>query len=205
MCNRYHPARRELYWDEFRAMPPDILVAPNGESIGVRSASGQFAIFRTGSDTFAAQQWLAADADPRSAKDKALGQGITCDDAGCVGRLHDGTIVAMPRTIEAFEEDCRRAAVIVSARTAPPGCEAVVIDRKITQRNGALALRRSGATWEVTAARPDGHDRPWARAARTPGPNSAPSTASPAGRPGTARPQPRDATPQIEDLNVEDN
>ncbi len=25
MCNRYHPARRELYWDEFRAVPPENL------------------------------------------------------------------------------------------------------------------------------------------------------------------------------------
>jgi competence protein ComEC len=194
-----------------RGTPPDILVAATGESVAVRSASGQLAIVRTGSDTFAAQQWLAADADPRSAKDKALGQGITCDDAGCVGRMRDGTIVAMPRTLEAFEEDCRRAAVIVSARVAPRGCEALVIDRKITQRNGALALRRTdatwgtasgaalGTTWEVTAARPDGHERPWARAARPPEPGSPPA------RPGNTRPQPRDATPQPEDLQADDH
>jgi hypothetical protein len=25
MCNRCHPARRETYWEEFRAMPPENL------------------------------------------------------------------------------------------------------------------------------------------------------------------------------------
>ena len=25
MCNRYHPSRRETYWEEFRAMPPENL------------------------------------------------------------------------------------------------------------------------------------------------------------------------------------
>jgi len=25
MCNRYHPARHELFWEEFRAMPPEYL------------------------------------------------------------------------------------------------------------------------------------------------------------------------------------
>jgi len=157
---------------------PDVLVAANGESVAVRSAAGRFAVVRTGSDTFAVQQWLAADADARSAKDATVGEGIACDEVGCVGRLPDGSIVALARTLEAFEEDCRRAALVVSVRAAPPGCAALVIDRKVWQRNGAVALRRVGKTsdikasdikasdikaWEITAARPDGTDRPWAR------------------------------------------
>jgi competence protein ComEC len=90
---------------------PDVLIAPDGASIAVRTAGGRLAMLRTGSDSFAIQQWLAADADARSAKDKELAVGLRCDDAGCIGRLADGAIVAIARRPEAFEEDCRRAAV----------------------------------------------------------------------------------------------
>jgi competence protein ComEC len=182
-----------------RAKPPDVLVAPTGDSVAIRSASGQLAVVKTGSDTFAIQQWLAADADARPAKDTALGQGMTCDDVGCVGRLADGTIVAIARTLEAFEEDCRRAAVVISARLAPADCPALVIDRKFWQRHGALALRRSGANWEITAARPDGYDRPWARARRQP------EAGSGSARPANNPPQPRDATPTVDELEPGDH
>ena len=114
---------------------------------------------KTGSDTFAFREWLAADADARTPKDKALGEGIRCDEAGCVGRLADGALVAIPKTIEAFEEDCRRAALVVSAREAPPDCAARVVDRHVWQRNGALALRRVGQGLGDLTARPAGYDR----------------------------------------------
>jgi competence protein ComEC len=133
---------------------PDVLIAPDGASFAVRTANGRLAKLRTGSDSFAIQQWLAADADARSAKDKELAEGIRCDDAGCIGRLADGAIVAIARRPEAFEEDCRRAAVVVSARTAPPDCAALVVDRAVWQRGGAIALRHVGGKWEITAARP---------------------------------------------------
>jgi len=116
---------------------PDVLVSPDGASFAVRTAPGRLAVLRTGSDTFAVGQWLAADADARTAKDPLLGQGIDCDDAGCVGRLADGTVVAIARTIEAFAEDCARAALVLSARLAPPGCQA----RSSTARNGSGAGR----------------------------------------------------------------
>jgi hypothetical protein len=137
-----------------RTPQPDVLVAPDGTSFAVRTATGRLAILKTGSDIFATRDWLSADADARAVKDKALGEGLACDDAGCIGRLADGSLVAIARTIEAFEEDCRRAALVVSAREAPPDCATRVIDRKVWQRNGALALHRVGTSWEITAARP---------------------------------------------------
>ena len=90
------------------------------------------------------REWLAADADWRTAKDDTLGEGIKCDAAGCVGKLRDGSVVAIAKSIEAFEEDCRRAALVVSNRDAPPGCAALVIDRGVWRRSGAMALRRRG-------------------------------------------------------------
>jgi competence protein ComEC len=174
-----------------RTPQPDVLVAPNGDAVAVRAASGRFAMFKSGSDTFAFQLWLAADADGRSAKDKALGEGLSCDSAGCIGHLADGSIVAISRTNQALEEDCRGAALVITAKTVPAGCDAVVIDRKIWERYGALGLRRAGEGWHVEAARPDGYARPWTRSAWQDD-----SVALPRTLPA----QPRDATPRPEDL-----
>jgi hypothetical protein len=39
----------------------------------------------------------------------------------------------------------------------------MVLDRKALRSGGATALTRRGGGFEVTPARPDGLDRPWAR------------------------------------------
>jgi competence protein ComEC len=178
-----------------RSPLPDVLIAADGSSFAIRTAGGHLAMVKNGSDTFAFHEWLAADADARSPKDKALGQGIRCDEAGCVGRLADGALVAIPKTIEAFEEDCRRAALVASAREAPRDCAAQVADRQAWQRNGALALRHLGKVWETVTARPDGYDRPWARSR----PRERDAVTNP-----RLTPAGRDATPNTEDLDPDD-
>ncbi len=178
----------------FRTPLPDVLIAADGSSFAIRTAGGRLAMVKNGSDTFAFREWLAADADARSPKDKTLGEGIRCDENGCVGRLADGAVVAIPKTIEAFDEDCRRAALVTSAREAPPDCAAPVVDRRAWQRNGALALRRVDKAWETVSARPHGYDRPWARSVSL---NVGATPLRPA--------QPaRDATPNADDLEVDD-
>jgi competence protein ComEC len=178
-----------------RTPQPDILVSADGTSLAVRTADGRLAIVRAGSDTFAVRQWLAADADPRMPTDKTLGEGFACDGAGCIGRLADGRLVALARSIEAFAEDCRRAAVVASPREAPPGCAALVIDRTVLQRTGAVALRRLGEGFETGTARPPGHDRPWARM---------PHAVSGAPTGPALRPPAPDATPRADDLRPGD-
>jgi competence protein ComEC len=101
-------------------------------------------------------------------------------------------LTSAPPRPSALEEDCRRAAVVISARTPPADCEALAIDRKAWERHGALALRRVGQGWEIQAARPDGYARPWARSTGLAN-NSLRRT-----RPALA--QPPDATPTAEDL-----
>ena len=83
----------------------------------------------------------------------------------------------------------------MSAREAPPDCAARVIDRKLWQRNGALALRRAGSGFETVTARPDGYDRPWARA------RPQASNASNATRPNAPAAPSQDATPRLDDLD----
>jgi competence protein ComEC len=176
----------------FGAAVPDVYVGTRGDVVGVRGASDRLSVMRTANgDTLAVGEWLAADADVRTPKDPSLKDGVTCDEIGCVARLRDGAIVALPFSAESFEEDCRRAALAISSRTAPPSCAAMVIDRSVWRRTGAAALYRTGKGWETVVAYPPGYDRPWA-------------TAVPP-RAGATTPRvPADATPKAEDLGADD-
>jgi competence protein ComEC len=176
---------------------PDVLVSSDARTLAVRTASGTLAFHKSGTDTFAIREWLAADGDGRTPQDGSLGDGLTCDDAGCIARLADGRLVAIARTPEAFEEDCRRAAIVVTPREAPPNCAAMVIDRKVWRAQGAIALRRIGDGFMMEAARPPGYDRPWAR-----GPAAGSGTGSPL-RPAAPQPAP-DATPRATDIEAGD-
>jgi competence protein ComEC len=143
---------------------PDVLIAPEANVVAVRGADGRLAMIKIGNNDFAMRQWLAADADARTPGDPDIAAGFTCDAVGCVARLADGALVAVAHDPEAFAEDCASAALIVTRRTAPPACAAQVIDRRVWPHSGALALTRQATGFAVTAARPEGYDRPWARA-----------------------------------------
>jgi competence protein ComEC len=174
---------------------PDVLVAPGGEAFAVRTRDG-LTIMSTGRDQFAVRAWLAADGDAREPKDPALARGFTCDVIGCIARLPDGALVSLVLNAEAFEEDCARAAVVLSRREAPPFCQATVIDRTMWRKTGAIAMYRSGSGFDVVAARPPMQDRPWARGAAGAGVGETTSPARPT--------LPRDATPRQEDIGPDD-
>jgi competence protein ComEC len=125
-----------------RAPQPDVLIAADGSAAALRGENGRLSMVKSGNDVFAFREWLAADADARTPKDNSLREGIRCDAAGCIGKLRDGSLVAIAKTIEAFEEDCRRATLVVSSRDAPPGCAALVVDRQGPGGAPGVAPRR---------------------------------------------------------------
>jgi competence protein ComEC len=173
---------------------PDVLVAGDGQSFAVRGSDRALSILKLGSDGFAAREWLAADGDARTASDATLRDGLTCDEVGCIGRTADGTLVSVALSAEAFDEDCRRAALVFSPREAPPACAAAVIDRKSWRGAGAHSVRRVGNGFEIRASRPAGTDWPWARGA--PADTTTAQT--------LPRPAQRDATPSSGDLEPGD-
>ena len=166
-----------------RAPQPDVLVSADASAAAVRGVDGRLAMVNTGSDVFALREWLAADGDGRAPKDSTLAGGINCDEAGCIGKLKDGSLVAIVKKIAAFEEDCRRAVLVISVRQAPPDCGALTIDRRAWRASGAMALRRVAGRFEISATRPMGYDRPWARHLSMPADGSEPNRSS--------NPQPR--------------
>ena len=183
-----------------RTVQPDVLVATSGDSFAVRGPEGRLQVIRLGNDAFAIHEWLAADGDARSdpravtAAIKAR-EGFGCDDAGCVAKLFGGGLVAIGTSPAAFADDCGRAALVLTTRRAPPECGATVIDRTVSRQGGALALRRSGNGWEITAAYSHGEERPWQV-----GGGGGARVGVP--KPGSA--QQRDATPSEEDLGADD-
>jgi competence protein ComEC len=177
---------------------PDVLVASGGDPVAVRTASGKLAIIKKGGDAFAVKEWLAADGDPRVPGDPTLTEGVTCDAIGCIARLADGAIVAVSLQAEALAEDCRKAALVVTPRKGPGECLATLIDRS-AHGAGALALRRVGQRWDMTAALPESSDRPWARGAASARPGAGEQAATTVSG-GTAR----DATPHPQDLEAGD-
>jgi competence protein ComEC len=174
---------------------PDVYVDRDGQAAALRGADGRLSILNGGRDTFAIKEWLAADADARSPRDESLKAGVRCDDIGCIVHLPDGRLASMVLSVEAFAEDCARAALVVSPRPFPgasPGdCHALLLDRRTRAGQGAITLYRSGEGFTLRAARPRGYERPWAPAQRE-------TQRAP------VRPASRDATPRSEDLEAGD-
>jgi competence protein ComEC len=175
---------------------PDILISADGHNVAVRGRDGHLRLMRTGKDAFLTREWLAADADLRSATDASLADGVSCDDLGCVAGLADGSLVAQSLRADALADDCARAVLVVTPRQPPHDCGASVIDQERLRRQGALAIRRTGKGFEVEAVKPRGFDRPWSPAVAGEGDLDAPLLARP--------PRARDATPSEADLQAEE-
>lgn len=137
----------------FAGPRPDVFVGRHGSPVAVRDVDGRLHVLAGPQDRFDTAIWLAADADPRRPDPRALGKGWTCDTLGCAYRLpglapgtDEDLVVAVVRDARAFEEDCRRATLVISALEAPPGCaaRATVVDRTTLAHTGATTLVFTG-------------------------------------------------------------
>ncbi len=179
---------------------PDILISGDGHNVGVRGSDGRLHLMRSAKDAFLLKEWLAADADARSPADASLGEGVSCDEAGCVTQMVGGGFIALAQKPDALGDDCEQAALLVTARQAPPACRAMVIDRERLRRQGTMALRRTREGFAVDAIKPRGLDRPWSPAV---GGDAEAADTTLAPRPAAA-PRAVDATPSEADLQSEE-
>jgi competence protein ComEC len=140
---------------------PEVLISGDGRNVGVRGEDGRLHLMKAAKDAFLVKEWLAADADPRLPADASLAEGVSCDEAGCVTQMAGGAFVALALRADALEDDCERAALIVTARQAPSDCAAPVITLERLQRQGVMTLRRVRDGFAIDAAKPKGFDRPW--------------------------------------------
>jgi competence protein ComEC len=139
-----------------------IFVDRGGAGAAIRAPSGRLVLVGKPSG-FVVEQWLRADGDSRTADDPGLREGAHCDRAGCIVRGAEGHHVAFVEAITAFEEDCRRAAVVITRLNAPPTCKAaLVLDAAVLRSQGALAVRFSNGAFEVRSGSSGAERRPWA-------------------------------------------
>lgn len=144
---------------------PALFIAPSGTTIAIRGDEGRLALLGK-SDAFAAEQWLRADGDGRPVG--TLVGSLTepgasrCDRLACISPLPEGQVLSLVTVPDAFEEDCRRADVVVTSLLAPENCAApLVVDRDSLDQHGALALRLVNGGWVLEGERSEGYDRPW--------------------------------------------
>ncbi len=177
--------------------PADLVVAPTGEAVALRTPDGSLGVLGKASG-FTIEQWLRADGDARPALKASLPvPGSRCDRLACVSPVAGGGTLSLVTDTAAFAEDCLRADIVVTSLVAPASCGAkLVIDRFSLEMTGAVSLERDGDAWSVRAARAVGEDRPWSPAplVRMPHrprvrPGAAPATDDPASIPiGEAEP-----------------
>lgn len=180
------------------ALPqPDVLISGDGHNVAVRGRDGRLRLMKTAKDAFLVKEWLASDADSRDASDTSLSGGVSCDDEGCVAQMADGRFVALSSKPDGLADDCARAALIVTAIPAPPGCEATTVELKRLRAQGVTTLRWTPRGFVIDAVKPRGTNRPW-----SPSAGDIETQAEPAARATSARPV--DATPAEPDLQSED-
>ena len=143
----------------------DVIVAPSGDQAAVRDADGKLMIVGKRFNAFAAEQWLAADADGRESAE-AREPDAPCDRLGCVADLPEGESLSVVIDRMAFDEDCERSEVVVTALSAPAGCKArFVFDEMALARLGAVGLTWSAEHgFTVASDRSVLENRPWSPA-----------------------------------------
>jgi competence protein ComEC len=174
---------------------PDVLISGDGHNVAVRGRDGRLHLMKTAKDAFLVKEWLAADADSREASDTSLGDGVSCDEEGCVAQMADGRLVALSLKPDGLADDCARAALIVTASPVTPACGVTAIELKRLRAQGAMTLRWTPRGFTVNAVKPRGTNRPW-----SPSTGDLETDAEPAG----TLTRPVDATPAEPELQGED-
>lgn len=136
---------------------PDLIVDEGASAVALRGSDGRLSILGGRGADFEIEAWLRANGDTRPVGDASLTVDTACDPLGCIGEAVGIGRVAYVLRRDAFAEDCRLVAVVVSRLPAPPGCasHALVIDRDRLDRFGAHALYAGPSGIRITAAYPE--------------------------------------------------
>jgi len=171
----------------------DVFVDRDGAGAAIRGSGGRLTLVGRPSD-FVAEQWLRADGDARQVDDASLRTEARCDSLGCVVVAGGGRRIAFVQDHAAFDEDCRRASVIVTRLSPPPSCRApLLLGGEALKERGALTLRFGLETVEVVSVRKGREVLPWSVA----------ETAEAGDGPARERARPRPPVPE-QDLPEEE-
>jgi competence protein ComEC len=151
------------------ATRPDLLIARDAKTIALRLPNGSLGFLREPADTYSAEIWLRRDGDAREvvAALAKPGQGVRCDELGCVATLTNGQTVAAVSRYEALSEDCASSNIVISAIPTRRRCKGprLVIDRFDLSRNGGYAIWLTDTPYIETVEGERGQ-RPWSQPIR---------------------------------------
>jgi len=138
---------------------PDMLVAPDAQTVATRGSDGLLHFVRKPKDRFVAREWLRRDGDGRDVLDAIGDPSITCDGVGCV--VKNKVLLAVSQKPEALMEDCAVAKVVVSAAAAL-ACNgpAIVIDRDTAMTGQGWRVSLSPELY-ARSVRTERGARPW--------------------------------------------
>jgi competence protein ComEC len=145
---------------------PDLLIDARGQIVAVRLDDGRLALSPWKRDRWITDSWLQdAGQDQGAAWPESGGAAgpLRCDALGCVLE-RDDQVVALAREPEALEEDCARAALVISyprIERCPNGTP--LIGPQALNRSGGLALWLDSAGIEMLTVREVRGERPWSR------------------------------------------
>jgi competence protein ComEC len=143
---------------------PDLLIARDAATVAVRGKDGALRLVRPAADDYSADEWLKRDGDGRDSGRAVAtrADGVRCDAYGCIAAGRDGTRIAIASRIEALEEDCARAAVVISAAPADRHCigPRLVVDKFDVAREGGYAIWL-GQPLRVETVEGERGRRPW--------------------------------------------
>jgi competence protein ComEC len=134
-----------------------LIVDAEAKAVALRGDDGRLTILGGKGANFEVENWLRADADIRPPDAPDLRGGTACDALGCIGHGAEIGTVALVDRREAFNEDCRAAAIVVASLPAPPGCalHALVIDRAELDRGGAHSIFAEASGLRIETALPE--------------------------------------------------
>jgi competence protein ComEC len=141
---------------------PDIWVDRKGKLVAVRDHKGQIAVRKTRKATFSLKLWMESDGDARTVKQARNGTGFQCDGKSCVVSVQ-GKLISHVLHPAALAEDCRRAAVLITALPLSKSClqPEVVIDGRDLREKGAHVLTVRNGVVEVDYVAAHRGRRPW--------------------------------------------
>jgi len=139
---------------------PDIFVADQSQALAVRSGD-RVALIAGRNNTFATTIW----SERYMTVIENTHDGTGCDSLGCVLSTEEGYTLALVKSRDAFDEDCRIADIVITRLIAPPQCAqaaTLVIDALDLARHGAHMIDWNGPGVPPTIRTAiDGPDRPW--------------------------------------------
>lgn len=140
---------------------PDLLIAPDAQTVAVRSPDGRLSILGAASQKLVVEQWLTREGDRRTAGSKELASAFTCDPLGCTAPLPGGGTIAVSRRAESLEADCLNSRMVVTRSPPPRACPAKVLTPERLARTGTLAFTLKDGVLVPQPSRSAAVSRPW--------------------------------------------